>query len=141
MKIFRTTLWILTVTFSVQTPETEASHGEEAVKAASRVSIFVYGKIKTGGDEENNDWVVEKLGDMSLTDENREAFRLLPLVGSMVVLNEQNKKWYDAVIYTQTDYVMKVGLTYGVIPKLRGENDAAVLRRMAYRKCLSFVNK
>jgi hypothetical protein len=137
MRLLRTTISILAISFCVQTQTAEASMDDLE-------SMVVIGSIKNIGDN-NGDLFAEwfdsqqNIGHIDVTQANKQEFVNIPFTGAVVMLTEANKALYEAVVYTEP-LRLKLGKTFGLLPKFKGEDDNSVISRMKLSERLSYLN-
>jgi len=83
---------------------------------------------------------IQEVGKIAVSEDNRGLFLNIPDTGAVIELTEENKVLYDKVVYTHDTLRLRLGKTFGIVPKFKGENVDAVMDRMKFPTQLGYLN-
>lgn len=162
MKFFRTTLPLVALSFVFQTSIALASDNEDPTTAyftkvvgdnmdlltpifEEMQNVAPEEMVIFGSSKNTNPWLdlecsTQEIGKIIVNEGNREIFRAIPHTGAAIELTEDNKAIYEKIVYTQDDLRLKLGKTFGVVPKFKGDADNDPIHRMSILEKLSYLN-
>lgn len=162
MKFFRTTVSLVALSFVLQTSIALASDNEdhteryftkvvsdnmgllapmfEEMQNAAPEQMIVFGSSKNTNPWLDMECSTQEIGKIAVNDGNREIFRAIPHTGAAIELTDDNKAIYEKIVYTHEDLRLKLGKTFGIVPKFKGEEDNAPIHRMNILENLSYLN-
>lgn len=164
MKFFRTTISLVTLSLIFQSSSLMASDVEdspttrhfttvvgdnmdilspifEEMQNAVPEEMVVYGKLKNTNPFLCLESSTQKIGKVTVDENNKEFFRTIPHSGAAVVLTDDNKSIYDQIIYDEDDVKINPGKTFGIVPKFTGETDNDLIHRIrSILDKLSYLN-
>ena len=131
MKFFKTTVSLIALSLTFQASDALASNVPE--------EMVIFGSYKNT--DSMAEWTdgTQEIGKIAVSNGNKETFIKIPKTGTAVQLTDANKALYEKIVYTQDDLRLKLGKTFGVVPKFKGEDDNAPRQRMRIGK-LSYLN-
>lgn len=162
MYFFRTALAIISTGFTFQATQAIASDAEdpiepyftkvvgdnmdlltpifEEIQNSAPEEMVIVGSSKNTNPLLDMDRSTQEIGKIAVNEGNRDIFLAIPHAGAAIELTEDNKAIYEKIVYTQDDLRLKLGKTFGVVPKFKGEADNDPIHRMMILEKLSYLN-
>ena len=103
-------------------------------------NLIVFGSAKNTNPWLDMECSTQEIGKIAVNEGNREIFRAIPHTGAAIELTDDNKAIYEKIVYTHEDLRLKLGKTFGIVPKFKGEEDNAPIHRMNILEKLSYLN-
>jgi hypothetical protein len=135
MKNIKPSICIPAMLFAALTPMVKASNDIPLEQ------IIIYGRVMSPSDLE--DTFVdcnESIGTLDVTSENIRIFRGMPTKGSVILYAEKHADAFIGITYSQGEYRLQYGNTYGLLPIYKGQSREEASAKMNFNQVLSDMN-